>query len=181
MNADTSHLDLPITAGRREEWAALLAEPPPVKPVGDRHKIFIARLGAEWFGFPPSLLLATQPDVRPRRLPHRVDSIVAGLVNADGRVIVCLSLERVFGVLPQTSEVDVPRLLVFQSGNWTFAARVRHVLGVVELNFDHLQPLGESASEHLRRCARGVIVRDGVAVTCLAADLLVNRLAIAMR
>jgi len=176
MNADTSHLDLPIAAGRREEWAAILAERPPEKPAGDRQKIFVARLGAEWFGFPPTLLLATQPDVRPRRLPHRQGSTVEGLVNADGRVIVCLALERVFGVLPQATPGDVPRLLIFQAANWTFAARVRHVLGVEEVNFDQLLPLSESTSEDLRRCARGIIVRDGVAITCLGEEAMISRL-----
>lgn len=174
MNAEISHLDLPIAAGRREEWAALLAEPPPVKPVGDRQKIFVARLGAEWFGFPPSLLLATQPDMRPHHLPHRLNSAVEGLVNADGRVIVCVALERVFGVLAHEAATDVPRLLVFQAANWTFSARVRHVLGVEEVNFDQLLPVSESASDNLRRCARGIIVRDGVAITCLAGEPMVN-------
>jgi chemotaxis signal transduction protein len=101
---------------------------------------------------------------------------VEGLVNADGRVIICVALERVFEVLPGESAVDAPRLLVFQSGGWTFAARARQVVGVEEVNFGGLRPLGESAAESLRRSARGVILRNGQAVTCLDAELLVNTL-----
>ncbi len=176
MTSDPSHLELPIQPGRRQEWARLLAEAPPAIEPGDRQKIFVARLGAEWFGFPPSMLVAVQPDVKPRRLPHRLDSTVEGLVNADGRVIICISLERVFSVLPGESGADAPRLLVFQSGGWTFAARARQVAGVEEVNFESLQPLGESTSENLRRSARGLIVRNGQAVTCLDVNLLVNNL-----
>jgi len=176
MTSDTSHLDLPIPSGRREEWATMLAEPPQIKAAGDRQKLFVVRLGAEWFGFPPAMLVATQPDAKPHRLPHRLDSTVEGLVNADGRVIICISLERVFGVLPAEGSNDAPRLLVFHSGGWTFAARARQVTGVEEANFENLQPLGESAEESLRRSARGLVVRDGQAVTCLDEKLLVDTL-----
>lgn len=176
MTSDTSHLDLPIPSGLREEWASLLAAPPKIKAAGDRKKLFVVRLGAEWFGFPPSMLVATQPDAKAHRLPHRLDSAVEGLVNADGRVIICISLERVFGALPAEGGSDAPRLLVFQSGGWTFAARARQVTGVEEVNFENLQSLGESASESLRRSARGLVVQDGKALTCLDEDMLVDTL-----
>lgn len=172
----SSHLDFPIPAGRRQEWAESLAEPPPVKETGDRQKVFIVRLGAEWFGFPPAMLVATQPDVRPRRLPHRANSMLEGLVNADGRVIVCLALEKAFEVLPGDGGDDAPRLLIFQSGTWTFAARARQVLGIGEVNLDRMQPLAESASENLLKSARGLVVHDGRAMVCLDEEMLVKQL-----
>ena len=108
MSTDNSHLDLPIPAGSREEWALQLAELPLQRENLASEKSFVLRLGGEWFGFPPQLIASSRLDVTPRKLPHRANSVVEGLINADGRVVPCFSFDKIFGVLPGQEERRLP-------------------------------------------------------------------------
>lgn len=176
MSEDVSHLDLPIPDELRAEWAADLAKPPEANKNEAERKLFLFRLGAEWFGLDPTVLAATLPDSRPRRLPHRRNALLEGVVVFDGRVVVCLALERLFNLLPSPGENGTRRLLVVNWGDWTFAFRVDEAIGVEELPEDKITPLTQSAADFMRRCATGVALHRNFAVTCLDADALMKEL-----
>ena len=176
MSEGDSHLDLPVSPDQRAEWAVDLAKVPQVGGDESERTVFLFRVGAEWFGLDPAAFAATLPDARPRRLPHRRNSLVDGVVVFDGRVVACLSLERFFKLLPASAEGSVSRLIVFQWKDWIFAARVDEALGVEEFREADLSPLSQTASDLMRRCASGVILHRKRAVTCLEAEPLMQEL-----
>ncbi len=167
MSAEFSGLDLPIPAGQREEWARRLAEIPASEDRSNVRRLFLFRVGAEWFGIEPSILSMTMPYVTPRRIPHQSRSLIDGLVNADGRVIACISLERFAATVPGGSPGVTRRWLVFAWKKWPFAVRADEVLGVDDVDDSRCDPLPSGAGEMLRKCARGIVFHKGRAVICL--------------
>lgn len=181
MKDEVSHLEVPIPPGRREEWAALLAETASDKDRERQTSLFLFRVGAEWFGLDPALLSMTIPWTQSRRLPHRKSGVVEGVISADGRVIVCLSLERFAGVLPGGSAASTRRTLVLSWKKEPFAIGVDEVMGVEDVNVDQLSPLPSSAGETLQKCARGVVLYKGRMVICLESETFVGQLVEAMQ
>ncbi|CAN5317159.1 hypothetical protein BH09VER1_BH09VER1_36910 [soil metagenome] len=181
MSENISHLDLPIPADLRAEWAAEFARLPEARTNDAERKLFLFRLGAEWFGLDPTVLAGTLPDSRPRCLPHRRNTFIDGVVVFDGRVIVCLALDRLFNLRPSAEEKGTRRLLVVSWRNWTFAFRVDEAIGVEELLEAEIKPLSQTASDLMRRCAAGVTLHRTYAVTCLDAEPLIRELEAAMQ
>ncbi len=181
MKDENTHLEVPIPQGRREEWAALLAEKAADKDRQRLASLFLFRVGAEWFGLDPSLLSMTIPWTKSRRLPHRKSGVVEGVISADGRVIVCLSLERFAGVLPGGGTTATRRTLVLAWKKEPFAISVDEVMGVEDVEVDHLAPLPSSAGETLMKCSRGVVLYKGRLVICLEATIFAEQLVEAMQ
>lgn len=179
MSENVSHL--PIPADLRAEWTAEFAKPPETNKNEAHRKLFLFRLGGEWFGLDPTVLAATLPDSRPRRLPHRRNALVEGVVVYDGRVVACLALDRFFHLLPSAEEKGARRLLVLNWRDWTFAIRVNEALGVEELLEDKITPLSQTPSDFMRRCATGVILHRALAITCLEAESLMQELETALQ
>ncbi len=181
MSLDSSNLDQPIPAGRREEWAASLASVPNDGQPKATQRLFLFRIHEEWFGVDPAVLAMTIPYVRPRQLPHQRGRVVEGMINADGRVILCLSMERFAGVVPKIGPDSSRRLLVFSWQKWLFAMAVSEILGVEDVASDDGTSLPESANEALRKCARSIVLHKGRAVTVLEASPFIDQLKEALR
>jgi chemotaxis-related protein WspD len=181
MSEAASHLDQPISPKLRQEWALDMAKIAEAKRDESERKLFLFRLGAEWFGLDPVAFAATLPDARPRRLPHRRNALLDGVAVYDGRVLACLSLERFFKILPEAEERGTRRLLVLQWKDWTFATRVNEALGVEEIREAEISPLSQTASDLMRRCAVGVVLHRNMAVTCLDLASFFQDLEVAMQ
>ena len=181
MNDAPSHLQSPIPEGRRAEWAEDLARVGDILDTTPKLRLFLFRIGAEWFGLEPSVLFMTLPDARPRRLPHHRDRAVEGLVTADGRVITCLSLPRLLGTLPGSASAETRRLLVFHHQKWLFAARIDEARGVESLDEESLRPLPHGSPDFLRACAKGLVLHQNLAVVCLDAENFARHAAQALR
>lgn len=181
MSDNPIGLGQPIPDGQRQEWAALLAGKVQSEKSADTQRLFLFRVNDEWFGIDPSVLAMTIPYARPRQLPHQRGKVVEGLINADGRVILCLSMERFAGVAAKKRPEPAQRLLVFSPPKWLFAMPVSEVLGVEDVAVDEGGALPESASEALRKCARAIVLHEGRAVICLNGELFIKQLAEALR
>lgn len=169
MNPDRTKLDQPIPDGLREIWAHQLAAESPEQQAAAKIRRFVFRVGAEWFGLDPRVLSHTLPDIQPRRLPHRAGGAVEGLINADGRIVVCIRLSALWDILPGSQPASTPRILVLVIDGWAFALRVDEVLGVEEFAEEIIEPLSQSAPDALRRAGQGTVCLPGKTVSLLHA------------
>jgi chemotaxis-related protein WspD len=89
----------------------------------------IFRLGEEWLAFRSQIIAEVTLPRLVHRVPHRSNSILAGLVNLRGQVQLCISLHGLLGVIAPASS---SRLVVLRDPDraetWAFAAD--EVLGV---------------------------------------------------
>jgi chemotaxis signal transduction protein len=172
MSTDGKNLNLPIPEGQREIWASQLATEAHAAPAGSKIRRFVFRIGAEWFGLDPRILSLTLPDIRPRQLPHRADGAVEGLINADGRIVICIKMPRLWDIFPsQQPQGQNRHVLVMNVEGWIFAMRVDQVLGIEDFIEEDIQPVPHGAPEALRRCSQGVLSHQGRAVSLLHAGL----------
>ena len=93
----TKLLDAELPAGHLEEWTGHFSRAQQVEEAGTQ-SVVIFRIGAEWLALPTAVFkeVATLRPVH--SLPHRRGSLVLGLANVRGALLVCVSLGDVLGL-----------------------------------------------------------------------------------
>jgi chemotaxis-related protein WspD len=96
---------------------------------GEAISVLIFRLGEEWLAFRTQIIAEVTLPRPVHRVPHRSSAVLAGLVNLQGQVQLCISLHGLLGV---TAPASSSRLIVLRDPDraetWAFAADL--VLGV---------------------------------------------------
>lgn len=134
-----SLLDRPLPEGYREEWARHFAEPERLKAAEEdteQRTVVLFRVGEEWLALPAGLFHEVTEPRRYHTLPHRRDTMVLGIVNVRGELLVCVSLSALLGIV-QTAPVErnertktFSRLVVFGEDTRRVAFPVDEVHGV---------------------------------------------------
>jgi chemotaxis-related protein WspD len=135
---EQSFLYRPIPPGWRAEWATSLASP--IDTGENRQtKLFVFRLGNEWFGVDPGTVSEAARAVPVRSLPYHDPAVVAGLVSLWGRALVLLKLAEFLQVSRQETDPALQRLLILRHDEWRFGVLADEVAGF--LNFPTAQVL----------------------------------------
>jgi len=115
----------------RQELSWTLSEPV-IAPVEEAVSAVIFRVNAEWFAIKTNVFHEIIPAQHIYLLPFRSGSSLAGLVNVNGELLLCVSLYAVLGLsLEEKSEMSArPRLCVVGVGRERFAFCASEVLGV---------------------------------------------------
>ncbi|SPB12704.1 chemotaxis protein cheW [Caballeronia novacaledonica] len=155
----------------------------------------VFRIGGEWLGL-PTTVCAQVAQLRPvHSLPHRRNRAVLGIVNVRGRLIVCASLARLFGIEERAVNDVSPnkaldarelgRLLVIERAQ----GRDRHangdhegpvafpvdaVDGVHRFTSAQLQPVPATLAQRLSSHAHAVAAFKDATVGLLDADRLID-------
>ncbi|NCY03425.1 MAG: hypothetical protein EBX36_11090 [Planctomycetia bacterium] len=119
--------DRPAPAGYVDAWQEILAAPANA-PRGVARSVLVFRLGAEWLALPTTAVAGVALPRRPRRIPHRSDGVLAGLVAVHGQLELCLRLDRLLGVATTSAPADESagaRLLVLTWRQERWAAVVK--------------------------------------------------------
>ena len=121
-------LDREMPEAYRDEWTALLArakEAAPEKTIS----LLVFRLGKEWLALPTGSFARVAPEKPVHTIPHRSGPVLRGLVNIDGELLLCVSLEGLLGVEPAVAstvvrEMTSARMVVIRikERRWAFLA-----------------------------------------------------------
>jgi chemotaxis-related protein WspD len=109
-------LDRPLLPDYRHDWTEHFArERKLANPA--RHSALLFRIDAEWLALPTPAFQEVIESRPVHSLPHRRDSVVLGLVNVRGELLICVSLSQLLGLsrssLPEGRRTHA-RLLVAQ-------------------------------------------------------------------
>jgi chemotaxis-related protein WspD len=163
----------------------------------DTLSCLVFRIGGEWLGLPTSVC-AQVAQLRPvHSLPHRRHRAVLGVVNVRGRLIVCASLARLFGIESRAGKDvsasqaldarELGRLLVIQRAQGRdhhangdhegpIAFPVDAVDGVHRFTHTQLQPVPATLAQRLSSHAHAVAAFKDATVGLLDADRLIDSL-----
>lgn len=80
----------------------------------DSESIVVFRIGEEWLGL-PAAVFSEFVDVRAiHSLPHRRNGVLLGLTNVRGELLICVSLEKVLGIVRETKTNEQRQRAVYK-------------------------------------------------------------------
>lgn len=130
-------LDRPVSGEERRAWTAHYAAEVGTRSA-TRTSVVIFRLGEEWLALPTGVfqeVSEVRVGLQLHRLPHRGRSLVLGLVNLRGELLVCASLGRLLGI--ENAETNPEsKILSRQSANQLRGTG----LGTLECRVETLDP-----------------------------------------
>lgn len=134
-----------------------------------RDTVLVFRLGRQWLGLPPAMVLevATNPPVR--RLAHRTSGRVEGVVNVRGELRLCVSLAELLGLGTRDTAPASARLILIEDDSGPLAFRCDEVRGLVAYDSAHVQPPPDTLRPPLDGCVRALLAEEGGAVALLDA------------
>ncbi len=95
--AATVFFDRTPPAGYLEEWREVL-ETPLDDDVSGGLSLLVFRLGEEWFALAAEVLAEVTPLRTVHKIPHRSNTVLAGMVNVRGQLLLCGSLHGLLGL-----------------------------------------------------------------------------------
>lgn len=114
-NAAVQLLDRPLHPQCRNEWTQYFAQPKQL-PAPAKASALVFRISAEWLALQTQAFQEVAEHRTVHSLPHRQRSIVLGLVNIRGELLICVSLGHLLGLertpTAQTVRRTYARLLV---------------------------------------------------------------------
>jgi chemotaxis-related protein WspD len=157
-------LDRPLPAGTLAP-AIDYAHAPSRTARDERHgteSVLVFRLGDEWLALPTPVFRQVAVTRPIHRLPHRTRSIVLGVVNIEGALLVCVSLAGMLGIEPASTD-DAKRravhrrMLVVEDPHGPVVFPVDEVEGVQRYAIDAREPVPSTVSGRAAAHARSLI------------------------
>lgn len=149
--------DREIPADLRREISEELATAA-AAAVEPMESVLVLRLGAEWFALRTHAFQEVSAHQKAYLLPFRSGTLLDGLVNVNGELLLCVSLPAVLGLSPEEKPAPAgrPRLCVIRNGSERFAFGVDEILGVRRIPRARLEPvpvtLAKSPSALITAC-----------------------------
>jgi chemotaxis-related protein WspD len=175
-------LDREIERDYLREWTNILAADHKVAEA-QFNSILVFRISSEWFGLPTTALDEVAEVGAIRRLPHRVGTLVRGIVSLRGEVLVCVALDILLGLEKRESERpngSLSRLVVCSSNGAgaRSAFMATEVYGVMRYRPQELRRVPATVSRAPKAYTTGILPwNDHQTIGCLDADLLFRSLA----
>jgi len=163
----------------RRDWAEHFARKK-TRIVQGKLSAVIFRVGAEWLALPTRSFHEVAEYRAIHSLPHRHDSLVLGLINFRGELLVCVSLSRLLGI-ERESIRDKPckvydRLVVAEWQGSLLTFPVHEVYGVHRYNPDEVQEVPATVALACTTFTRGILNWDGKKVGYLDEESLFSTL-----
>ena len=98
----------------------------------ESESVLVLRVGPEWFALRTQVFQGISAYQKPYTVPFRSGALLAGLVNVNGELLLCISLGAALGLSSEVSagHSGEPRLCVVGNDHERFAFGVDQILGV---------------------------------------------------
>lgn len=179
--AGLSLLERLAPPGYLEDWTRLLTlekEAPP----SDTRSVVVFQLGSECLALPTALFKEAAEVRVVHRIPHRSSSILKGLVNIGGELLLCVSigdlleLEAAEGTGSASKHTGYKRMAVVDRSGERWVFEVDEILGVHRLAGAELQAVPVNVAKASSSYTRGVFLLRERKVALLDDELVFNAL-----
>ena len=172
-------LDRPLLPDHRRAWTEHFAkERKLVSTV--RHSALLFRIDSEWLALPAPAFQEVAESRPVHSLPHRRESVVLGLINVRGELLICVALSQLLG-LTRGPLLDAPRrtyarLLVAQGKGSRIVFPADEVRGILRYETPELVEPPAMLAKSRPRFTTGVLRWQDQSVGVLDAELLFSSL-----
>lgn len=135
----------------------------------------VFRLGSQWLGLPPSVVAEVAANPPLRRLAHRTDGYIEGVVNVRGELRLSVCLVELLGLGRRTLAGEQARLVLVDAEGGLLAFRCDEMRGLVPYHEDDMQPTPDTLPQPLDTCVEALLPTETGHVALLNA-LAVTRL-----
>jgi chemotaxis-related protein WspD len=174
-------LDAEIAAADTEKWTAHVSQPKKaLEP--DSRAVVIFRLGVEWLGLAAAAVSEVTDLLVVHSLPHRRNSVVLGLTNLRGELVVCASLASLLnlsadnGPAVQDRHRRQQRLLVLRHEQVRAVCPVDEVHGIHRFSPALLQEVPTTIASASQTYSRAILPWHNRSVGVLDEGLLMGAL-----
>lgn len=171
-------LERAIPEDYRDEWTAALALSKDTEGTA-RDSVLVFRLCDEWFGISTAAFREVIPVQPVRVLPHRTDSLLRGIVNVRGELMLCIRLEGLLDLVPSSHDEDDPagpqawpRMLILDTDERRWAFAVEEVDGIHRIDLNELREVPVTAAKDVSRHTRGIFARANRSIGYLDEELI---------
>lgn len=174
--------DRPAPPEYRQRWTALLAQNA-VEEINPQAmtSVLVFRLGEQWLALPTGLIQSVSRTLPVRRLPHRSNRVLRGLVNIQGILRLYASIHAFFEAVEddtsgKSGSADKSRMIMVEKDgeNWVFA--VDEVHGLHHYRSDEMQNSPVSAARTADPLTMGTVPWRNVQIGLIIADKLIAAL-----
>ena len=172
-------LDRPLLLDYRRAWTEHFAKKRKLASTV-RHSALLFRIGSEWLALPAPAFQEVVESRPIHSLPHRRDSVVLGLVNVRGELLICVSLSHLLGLthgpLPEVPRRTYARLLVAQGNGSRIVFPADEVRGILRYETPELAEPPAMLAKSRQSYTAGVLRWQERSVGVLDAELLLSSL-----
>lgn len=166
-------LDRNVSSDSLREWTDNVCVEQKLAEI-DYRSILVFRIASEWMGIETAPLEEVTDASTVRRLPHRLGTLVQGIVSLRGEVLVCISLETLLGLQKQQQysqqnpKTAPPRLVVCKTHAGKFAFVASEVYGVERYLTRELRPVPSTVLKSPNNYTAGILNwKDHLTIGCL--------------
>lgn len=172
--AGTRLLDRPALPEYRREWTEHFASAKAEAAPGKISAV-VFRLGDEWLALPTRVFLEIVECRAIHSLPDRRNSVVLGVVNLRGELLVCVSLEKLIGLKPTPKQGEAEpsnkRLMVTEWQKSILVFPVDGIHGIQRYHPEELKPVPATMLRGAPALMRGLLTWGNRQVGCLDDDV----------
>lgn len=115
------------------------------------------RLGQQWLGLDPSLVAEVAANPPVRRLAHRTEGRIEGVVNVRGELRLCVSLVELLGLGRRGSAPSTARLVLVEDSSGPLAFRCDEVRGLLPYTEEIMESPPDTLPPPLDGCVRALL------------------------
>jgi chemotaxis-related protein WspD len=143
--------------------------------------VIIFRIADQRMAMPVKIVKDVRSDVPVRRIPHRSNDRLRGLVNIQGVLRLCVSIHAFMGLSPDRDESSVNHMIMIEKGtqNWVFA--VDELQGLHHIDLDEMQNTPVQAAKALDPITKGLFHWQGEAIGVVDEDAIFSIFARSLR
>jgi len=123
----------------------------------ERQTSLVFRLGTQWLGLPPAMVVEVAANPPVRRLAHRTDGRIEGVVNVRGELRLCVSLVELLGLGRRDGSAPTARLILVEEEGGALAFRCDEVRGLMQHPDEGVQPPPDTLPAPLDQCVRALV------------------------
>lgn len=156
-------------------WAEAMER---LRPDPRERTVLVFRVGGERLALDLGAVASVSDWRVVRTVPHRRDPSLLGIVNIDGELQICVSLEALFDLPPPdlAQPAASARLLVLGRGSREWVVPVAEAIGLKQVVFEELSPVPSTLAKSTSPYVRGLFDMDGQNVGVLDEELLLASL-----